>query len=107
MGILLSRRVVFVRVAWLLLCVCVAISTDAATLSGTFTPVVEGTTVDLTTAGMEWEQWGTEEGVNRKTEATPSIGDLTAFGFNSIQSVSNFPVLFNWNDGVPLAVGSN
>src|SRR5439155_20959602 len=75
-------------------------------LSGTVTPVVGGTAVDLSAAGLEWAQWS-EAGVNRKSGITPLIGDLMVLGPNSGQAVSNFPVLFSWTNGTPIQAASN
>src|SRR5438874_4678994 len=99
---------VFKRIAsGALACVALAVSSRAATLSGTFTAVSAGTAVDLSSAGMEWAQWGLDTGVNRKAGVSSQIADVIVFGPNSSEMISNFPVLFNWTNGTPVQAGTN
>src|SRR5437867_1353847 len=101
------RRDVFRRIASVgVLCVGL-VSSRAATLSGTFTAVAPGTAVDLSSAGMEWAQWGLESGINRSAGISPQIGDLAVIGANSAEATANFPVLFNWTNGTPVEIGTN
>src|SRR5436190_1336833 len=104
----LSRKDVFRRSALGgLLCAWLVGSTHAATLSGTFTPVVAGTAVDLSAAGVEWAQWGLDGEVNRIATVAPLIGDLLMLGPNGAEVVLDFPVLFSWTNGTPTVMASN
>jgi hypothetical protein len=52
----------------------------AATLTGSFGSIPQGTDVDLTAVGaLDWVHWGlyTETSLDRKAGVTPLIGDFT------------------------------
>jgi hypothetical protein len=91
------------------ICGWLAISSKGASLSGTFTPVVPGTTVGFSAGEVDWVLWGLSgaETSIRKSGVPPLIGNPLVIGPNVAESVVNFPVLFNWSDGTPVPLGTN
>jgi hypothetical protein len=91
------------------ICGWLAISSQGASLSGTFTPVVPGTTVGFSAGEVDWVLWGLSgaETSVRKSGVPPLIGNPVVIGPNVAESVVNFPVLFNWSDGTPVPLGTN
>lgn len=88
--------------------------TSAATLTGTFTPIPQGSDVDLTVEGpLDWVHWGlvTETSVNRKAMVTPWIGnfqvvDATNGSAYVYQYADNYNG-YSWQDGTPVVSVTN
>jgi len=87
---------------------------DAATLSGSFTPVPQGSVIDLTTEGpVDWVHWGlyNETSLNRKATVAPQIGDFTTVdATNGSAQVFHYADNYNgysWNDGNPVVSFTN
>ena len=86
----------------------------AGTLTATFTPIPQGTDVNLTMEGpLDWVHWGlvTETSVNRKAIAAPIIGNFkvvdapkgAAFVFQYADNYNGY----SWRDGTPIASVTN
>jgi hypothetical protein len=89
-------------------------SAGAATLSGSFEAVPQGSVVDLTAEGeVDWVHWGlyTDSSLNRKSDVTPLISDYqlvdaaTGFVF-AYQYADNFNA-YSWDDGYPQSSTTN
>jgi Bacterial Ig domain len=101
----------FLKLAFLLAVLSVSLLTaEAATLTGTFTDVPQGSNVDLTTAGsIDWVHWGlyTDTSLTRKAGVVPQIGDITAVhgsNTNAFVFVYQYADNYNgysWTDGTP------
>src|SRR5687767_5911600 len=69
---------------------------QAASLTGSFSPVTSGSNVNLSVAGgLDWVHWGlyTDTSVNRKARVTPQIGNFTAVGASN-----GFVVVYQFAD---------
>src|SRR5438309_9600978 len=81
-----------------------------ATLSVTFTPIPQGTEVDLTAEGpLDWVHWGlyTDSSLDRKAGVTPQIPDFTPINMNGpFQYADNYNG-YSWSDGVPTRRATN
>ena len=87
-----ARLILLVSLAWTL---CAPLEARAATLSVTFTPIPQGTEVDLTAEGsLDWVHWGlyTDSSLDRKAGVTPQIPDFIPRGFTG-----PFPYADNYN----------
>jgi hypothetical protein len=94
------------------LLVCGRVS--GATLSGSFTPVPQGSDVDLTAEGkVDWVHWGllTETSVDRKAMVPPVIGRLTAVdapkGSVFVYQYADNYNGYSWRDGSPVTSVTN
>lgn len=94
-----------------LLLLSLATKLDAATLTGSFSPIASGSNVDLTTLGkLDWVQWGLggDYAVNRKASVTPLISNFTLI--TQFGSVFSSPYWLedkggsycSWSDGHPV-----
>src|SRR5438874_13224152 len=105
-----TRTVRFIFLALIVCAVCAATSVRGATLTGRFTPISQGTDVNLSAEGpLDWVHWGlvTESGLNRKAAVTPQIPDFTPIGFNGpYRYVDNFNG-YSWKDGTPTSSVTN
>ncbi len=83
---------------------CTVLGARGATLSVTFTPIPQGTEVDLTAEGpLDWVHWGlyTESSLDRKAGVTPQIPDFTPKGSTGpFQYADNYNG-YSWRDGSP------
>lgn len=79
----------------------------AATLTGTFSPIAEGSNVNLTAEGkLDWVHWGllSDSSLNRKATVTPQISDFTVlfntnlFSGTAYRYTDNFNG-YSWADG--------
>src|SRR5947209_14726795 len=77
----------------------------AATLAGSFNPVPNGTTVDLTAAGpLDWVHWGlyTSTSLDRKAGVAPLISNFTLIdssnGFAFVYQYSDNANGYSWSD---------
>src|SRR5262245_6291237 len=89
---------------------CAAPEARAATLSVTFTPIPQGTDVDLTAEGsLDWVHWGlyTESSLDRKAGVTPQIPDFTPNGFTGPFSYADNYNGYSWRDGTPTSSMTN
>src|ERR1044071_445644 len=94
---------------------CGSAELAAATLTGAFSPLAPGSSVDLTLDGkLDWVHWGLggDYKVNRKASVTPLISNFTLIS----QNVTNNPLSFSspywledtnssscsWSDGNPV-----
>jgi hypothetical protein len=67
-------------------------------------------TVNLTSEGSaDWIHWGLETNslFNRKSTATPQLGDFTKIGDNPVQRYANNFTGYSWTDGTPSASAAN
>src|SRR6266566_2752585 len=102
------------RLILLTLIVCAllraALGVRGATLSVTFTPIPQGTNVDLTAEGpLDWVHWGlyTDSSLDRKAGVTPQIPDFIPKGFTGpFQYADNFNG-YSWRDGSPTSSMTN
>jgi hypothetical protein len=79
----------------------------AATLTGTFSQIIEGSNVNLTVEGkLDWVHWGlqSDSSLNRKATVTPQISDFTVlfntnlFSGTAYRYTDNFNG-YSWADG--------
>ena len=91
-----------------------AISARAANLTGSFDPIPQGSSVDLTAAGpVDWVHWGlyTETSLDRKAGVAPLISDFTILdATNGYAYVYQFADNYNgysWSDGTPSGAVTN
>jgi hypothetical protein len=92
-------------------------SAGAATLSGSWAAVPEGSVVDLTAEGkVDWVHWGlyTDSSLNRKSDVAPRISDLIPvydfFDTNASTSIFRYEDNLNgysWSDGFPAVAATN
>src|ERR1041384_8212482 len=93
----------------LLLGAGIQIQAATGTLSGIFTPITQGSNVNLTEEGpLDWVHWGLEAdtSVNRKASVTPKISNYTVlYNTNtSYQAAYRYADNYNsytWSDGFP------
>jgi len=81
-----------------------------ATLSVTFTPIPQGTDVDLTAEGpLDWVHWGlyTDSSLDRKAGVTPQIPDFIPKGFAGPFSYADNFNGYSWSDGTPTPAITN
>jgi len=102
-----------VRNTFLTLFVCSVCSVSpvrAASLIGSFTPIPQGTDVNLTVEGpLDWVHWGlhTESSLDRKAGVTPQIPDFVPIKMNGpFQYADNYNG-YSWSDGVPIGRAAN
>jgi len=83
-------------------------SAGAASLTGSFASIPQGTNVNLTVEGpIDWIHWGlyTETSLDRKAGVTPLISDFTVlYATNGYAFVYQFADNYNgysWSDGTP------
>src|SRR5947207_11493999 len=91
-----------------------SISARPASLTGSFEPIPQGSSVDLTAAGpVDWVHWGlyTETSLDRKAGVAPVISDFTLLdATNGFSYVYQFADNYNghaWSDGTPTASVTN
>ena len=87
---------------------------DAATLTGAFFSIPQGSNVDLTISGpVDWVHWGlyTETSLDRKAGVTPRITDFTrldaANGYSYVYQFSDNYNGYSWTDGTPTPSETN
>src|SRR5436190_15154546 len=99
-----------IRLASIVCALCASLGAQGATLSVTFTPIPQGTNVDLTAEGpLDWVHWGlyTDSSIDRKAGVTPQIPDFTPKGFTGpFPYADNFNG-YSWRDGSPTASMTN
>ncbi len=85
-------------------------SARAASLTGSFASIPQGSSVNLTDEGrIDWVHWGlyTESSLDRKAGVTPLINDFTIiYATNAYAYVYQFADNYNgysWSDGTPTA----
>jgi len=79
-------------------------------MSVTFTPIPQGTDVNLTADGsLDWVHWGlyTESSLNRKAGVTPQIHDFTPRGFTGPFPYADNYNGYSWRDGFPTSSVTN
>src|SRR2546426_9935714 len=93
---------------------CGTCTINAVTLSGSFTPISQGSVVNLTTEGpLDWVHWGlyNETSFNRKATVAPQIGDFTVVdatsGFAQVFHYADNYNGYSWNDGNPTVSVTN
>jgi hypothetical protein len=99
-----------IRLASIVCALCASLGAHVATLFVTFTPIPQGTNVDLTAEGpLDWVHWGlyTDSSIDRKSRVTPQIPDCTPRG-----STGPFPYAdnlngYSWHDGSPTSRMNN
>src|SRR3989442_3507740 len=89
-------------------------SAGAASLTGSFTSIPQGASVNLTVEGpIDWVHWGlyTESSLDRKAGVTPLISDFTiVYATNAYAYAYQFADNYNdysWSDGTPTASVTN
>jgi len=87
-------------------------SGNAATLSGTFAPLLPETQIDLTAEGAtDWTHWGldwdTTTFFDRKAGVIPQISNFTLVGGAAIRHDPTSPIAYSWSDGTPLLAVSD
>src|SRR5947209_11204199 len=90
---------------------------DGGSLTGSFSPIAQGSNVTLTAVGkLDWVHWGlyTAGSVNRKASVAPMISDFSlvgdAFCSNCVLTVYQYGDNANgytWYDGWPVAEVTN
>jgi len=92
----------------------IAAEGTAGTLTATFTPIPQGTDVDLTVEGpLDWVHWGlvTETSVNRKAMVPPRIGRIQVVdatnGFAYLYQYADNYNGYSWRDGAPVVNVTN
>ncbi|MBN2506433.1 MAG: hypothetical protein JXQ71_07045 [Verrucomicrobia bacterium] len=91
-----------------------SLAATGATLTGAFTPIPQGSNVNLTPLGkLDWVHWGlyTDTSVNRKAGATPQISDFEVVGTTqtwlaAYQYADNYNG-YSWTDGNPVGAVTN
>jgi hypothetical protein len=105
------RKLQFVLFSALL---CGTHTINGATLTGSFTPISQGSVIDLTTEGpLDWVHWGlyNETSLNRKATVAPQIGDFKVVdatnGFAQAYHYADNYNGYSWNDGNPTVSVTN
>src|SRR5262245_40647768 len=95
-------------------CLLAADFTEAATLSGSFASIPQGSSVDLTVEGpVDWVHWGlhTESSLDRKAAVAPLISDFTVLsssdGYAFVYQFADNYNGYSWSDGTPTASVTN
>jgi len=76
----------------------------AGVLSGRFTPLLDGSIVNLTIEGtLDWAHWGllTAADFNHKASIMPLIANAVVLGPNGAQDFNDGLNGFSWSDGTP------
>jgi hypothetical protein len=102
------------------MCVLVAIvlatgsSVSAASLTGSFTSILQGSNVNLTVEGpIDWIHWGlyTETSIDRKAGVIPLISDFALLdatnGFAYVYQFADNYNGYSWSDGTPTSSVTN
>ena len=103
------------KFAWVTFMLCLfSEGSRAATLSGSFQSIPEGSNVNLSAIGkLDWVHWGlyTDTSLNRKGSVSPRISNFTLVGdTNSFLAAYQYADNFNgysWQDGAPVASVTN
>ena len=106
-----QTRTVRCNLLALIFCAICALSpVRGATLIGTFTPIPQGTDVNLTAEGpLDWVHWGlfTDSSLDRKAGVTPRIPNFTPVKMNGpFQYADNYNG-YSWSDGNPTRSATN
>ncbi|HEX4646194.1 MAG TPA: hypothetical protein VH598_11355, partial [Verrucomicrobiae bacterium] len=116
-GEMLNRPALLRLLRWLVPIVLALIISraGAVTLTGSFSPIAQGSNVDLTAVGtLDWVHWGlfNQTSVNRKATVAPQIGNFTAL-FNSSSSFASAYHYadnyngYSWSDGTQTIAVTN
>ena len=93
-----------------LLAFLVPLSACAGMLEVNFTPLPDGTVVNLSTEGpLDWVHWGLTSplDLNRLSGVVPLIPNLSLIGVAPLESTNGLAIGFAWTNGAPTLEASN